>query len=112
MSELDLDEIERLVAKCGDENPLIRGTIPALVAEVRQLRREYDQIASTASSVYCEITGGLLSYPTYDARTILSYYEDDIRKMIDDETAVVVAERDAAVSEADELRRQLSDGAS
>ena len=42
--DLDLDEILRLAAKCGGESPQIRGTIPALVAEVRRLCAENERL--------------------------------------------------------------------
>jgi hypothetical protein len=50
------------------------------------------QIAATAGDVYCEITGGLLSYPTYDARTILAHASDEVNKLVESETAELTAE--------------------
>lgn len=73
-----------------------RGALPRLLAEVRRLRgdagtecerEDCRKIADTAGDVYCDITGGLLSYPTYDARTILTYAEDYTRKLIDEAIA-------------------------
>lgn len=52
-------------------------------------RPDCQQIANTASEVYCDITGGLLSYPTYDARTILAHANDETQKLIDEESAAL-----------------------
>lgn len=52
-------------------------------------REDCRKIATTASEVYCDITGGQLSYPTYDARTILAEASDYTQKLIDEEVAAV-----------------------
>jgi hypothetical protein len=74
------------------------------------------QIASTASDVYCDVTGGLLSYPTYDARTVIQHAEAYTQNLIDAEVqratdylarqlAIVTDERDAALLRAEKAER-------
>lgn len=69
------------------------------------------QIAATASDVYCDITGGLLSYPTYDARTVLAYASAETDKLVESETAELRAEvgRESDPSRA-RLAAALGDG--
>lgn len=50
-------------------------------------RPECQQIAQTASEVYCDVTGGKLSYPTYDTRTILAEANDYTQQLIDEALA-------------------------
>lgn len=60
-------------------------------------RADCRQIAATASDVYCDVTGGLLSYPTYDARTILAEAGEYTQRLIDEETARLREEIAAAI---------------
>jgi alpha-D-ribose 1-methylphosphonate 5-triphosphate synthase subunit PhnI len=65
-------------------------------------REECQRIARTASAVYCDITGGLLSYPTYDTRTILAHANDEIQKLVDD--ALAEQRRDIAKDMREQFR--------
>lgn len=59
---------------------------------------DYDFILKEVPKVYCEITGGLLSKPNYEARTILTEFnerflnkeiiKDDIKYMIKNTTTL------------------------
>jgi len=49
--------------------------------EMHDLVFIYEQIAE----VYCHITGGLLSKPMYYANTIITHYEDELTKAIEEE---------------------------
>ena len=69
-------------------------------------RPDCQQIALTASEVYCDITGGLLSYPTYDSRTILAHANDYTQRLIDEETATLVAEVRALQARLAEVREE------
>ena len=56
------------------------------------LTAEQKQIADTASIVYCEITGGQMSYPTYAAQDILVVARDYTQRLVDEETDDLRAE--------------------
>lgn len=52
--------------------------------EIECDRPRCQRIAATASEVYCEITGGQLSYPTYEASTILAHAGDHAQRLINE----------------------------
>lgn len=51
--------------------------------EVRFLKswiKYYEE--DTLPEIYCEITGGILSYPGYSAKTVLQHYEDHLDEVV------------------------------
>jgi hypothetical protein len=47
---------------------------------------DYQFLMEQASKVYCEITGGILSKTYYTAEVILSYYDSNLQKILEDYT--------------------------
>lgn len=46
---------------------------------IEQLKKElydYSRVLDNVPAVYCEITGGLLSYPTYKSETVLNIFRE------------------------------------
>jgi len=75
---------------------LIAARVRAEAAVGECAREDCQQIAHTASVVYCELTGGKLSYPTYPASTVVAEANDYTQQLIDEECARVRAEAVAA----------------
>ena len=46
---------------------------------IEQLKKElhdYSRVLDNVPAVYCEVTGGLLSYPTYKSETVLNIFRE------------------------------------
>ena len=87
---------------------------PALLARVRELEAERDDLESRLADFLCEVTGGLLSKTGYDARTMIQctdeYYERRAKEEHDehcDKTESLEAERDSALSTIAKVREIL-----
>lgn len=47
--------------------------------DIEQLKKElydYNRVLDNVPAVYCEVTGGLLSYPTYKSETVLNIFRE------------------------------------
>ena len=44
--------------------------------QVKNELRDYYKMLQEVPKVYCEVTGGMLSKPLYDAETVLSFFRD------------------------------------
>jgi hypothetical protein len=58
--------------------------------DVEQLKLElldYSEMIQRMTSLTCQLTGHVLSYPTYPVETILSVHEEHLAKMREDEEA-------------------------
>lgn len=54
------------------------------VVDLEQLKKElfdFSNLINDATKVYCHVSGGRLSYPSYSAKTVISAYEDYIESL-------------------------------
>lgn len=54
------------------------------VSQVKRELRDFYYIMKQVPEVYCSVTGGLLSKLMYPASVVISAYEDDLNKIVDD----------------------------
>lgn len=65
--------------------------------QVKKELYDFSRLLRNASVVYCEVTGGRMSYTTYDARDVISEYNDHVEYLINEATD---ASREAKLLEA------------
>ena len=77
-------------------------TAAGALVEIEALVERAEAAEAKLSTLLCDLTGGLLSKPTYDVRTMRTYIEDHTQRLIDEEVREATAEADATV---DRMRR-------
>ena len=72
-------------------------TAAGALVEIEALVERAEAAEAKLSTLLCDLTGGLLSKPTYDVRTMLTYIEDHTQRLIDEEVREAVAEVEAVI---------------
>jgi hypothetical protein len=60
--------------------------------QVKRELHDFKVMMDNVSQVYCHITGNRMSKPNYDASVVISVYEEEVQKMIQESRAELMNE--------------------